>query len=618
MNRRNNAYNTFQKHYIDSLLPVGNLENLQTIDDFLYQIESTIARSDDYIPSSVIFSVLLTLSVESITINRRGTTAIDGVVPSSASISSEISRNYDDSYSAPVHMRALSILNRYLKLTIMQIKGGQDSSTFNEIKAMFMQFLILRSSKRGLRNVHKVNYDVVNQFERILNEKLVDSSQENSRSKYELDNDIVSDSEEELEVISQPFMQSELKRFHQRSSKTSNLPTPPNGVSETSALLEGMPHMETRSPTPGTSNQVGILEIFGEDLLPYKLNPLNESYDFWQLLQWCLNCNNSVIYSNYNKILSWMIDFVILDYRKYINGSNKSDESSVLLVCLLHQLSSKRIDWHDRLVEFTMSGLTSLNKCHPCYKREKWWKTPTKQQTFELAFPQFSLHTDSTVLRTKILLMVYIHDQYSKEFPNKLVKLVAPKVFQSPLNVIRQFFVKYHDMLKYFPNSELAQFYLELSIYLLREYNIDIPVNGSKAVGFILNLMSDKLVFKDFVLETFQYSSLGEFTEEKEKFQFLVGCMLQSVSKIVDTSEYLGVLKVAHKMSSEAFIDLESSLHHVKSTRKGSEKLQFDNIIRERRRHERVRRERLHIILGLGTKPEKQQAGKLCWPEMQV
>lgn len=616
MNRRNNAYNTFQKHYIDLLLPVGNLENLQTIDDFLYQIESTIARSDEYTPSSVIFGVLLTLSVESITINRHSTTAIEGVVPSSASISSEISRNYDDSYKAPIHSRALSILNRYLKLTIMRTKSGEDSSIFDEIKAMFMQFLVLRSSKRGLRNVHKVNYDVVNQFERILKEKLVDSSQEDSLSRYELDNDIVSDSEEELEVISQPFMQSELKRFHQRSSKTSSMPTPPNGVLEASVLLESMPHIETRSPTPGISNQGGFLEIFGEDLLPHKLNPLSELYDFWQLLQWCLNCNNVVIYNNYNKILQWMIDFVILDYRKYSNGSNKNDELLVLLICLLHQLSSKRIDWHDRLVEFTMLGLTSLNKCHPCYKREKWWKTPTKQQSFELAFPKFSLNTDSTVLRTKILLMVYIHDQYVEEFSSKLVKLVAPKVFQSPLNVIRQFFVNYHEMRKYFPNSELAGFYLDLSIYLLREYNIDIPVNDSKALESVLNLMSDKPIFKEFILETFKHSSPGEFIEEKEKFQFLVGCMLRSISRIVDTSEYLGPIQVAYRILSEVYIELEPSLKDVDSTSEASKQLQFENIVRNRGGHKKLGRERLRNILV--SNKHEEQAGKLCWPEMQI
>lgn len=571
----------FHKEYIEQLIPIRNLEDLHVIDNLLYQVENEFTREydrkiNDAVCLKKLLSVLLTLSVESISSNKLGLSAISRMVDSNTASDLESANidRYNSSYMPAIHQRALSILGKY-KSSL----ENKNSRAYEECKLLFLEFLVLKTSKRVLREkLHAVNYDIILHFKFLSKDIDVPSApppsvdgvtgkeDENTISDGEVAEEI-SDSEEDLEILSQPHILREVRRITFEPSLTltgsgrssSDLMSSDN---ITASLFENMPHLEaTRSnshspipqprlppdskktkhsrsksfekwepekkkrTSPSKKEKENIhLKIFEEDLLSWKLNPVNpdQQFDFWKLLQWCFNCNNRVIYRNYRNIISWMVDYLAINLNHEIGVSESvydllteecTSTKGVLLTNLLHQLGPSKRDWNDRLVEFTMLGLLSTSKVSPCYKRERRWK--------DQGLTAVDIPTDSLLLRLRILLLVYYREtKISPSSCDQIFELLHNIIYKLPAHLVQALFVTSYQI------KDVHESIVKTFLYRLAETVLerDFQFNGipSLTTSEFLELFSDELK----LIEIFEYlnATLGdEFICQWEIFKFLSG-----------------------------------------------------------------------------------------------
>ncbi|CAK7901677.1 hypothetical protein CAAN1_34S00430 [[Candida] anglica] len=428
-----------QREYIDSLLPkVTNLRNLNSIDVLLSHLETVLSKgcvyegellSDCIQLSPIIYRILFTLSVESVSSHVIGESTLDGILSSlhsSNSLASKTNLEYQQSYKPALHVRSLRLLKNLHQLS----KRTKDGSGYIQLKLLLQEFLVVRESKRGLRLGSRVNYDIIHHFKAISSQ--IDSDQEDNKTDEDKHSevDVISDSEDDVNgnllgsssINSQSNMTRDVHNFKfSRLSPKKRLASSPsidqNEVeNDPVSLFNDMPHLDSiREPspkrqksTPETDGELGEsvhMQIFDQDSLTWVLNPNNieSHYNFWKLLQWCFHgcLISDSIFRNYNGLLSWIIDLLITNFlieirsetnlKQYLIQEHTNDPliafqasrkrvqravrlsvrematstRGVLFTNLLHQLSPSKYDWYDRLIEFTFQSLGNPGKNVP-------------------------------------------------------------------------------------------------------------------------------------------------------------------------------------------------------------------------------------------------------------
>lgn len=396
--------------------------------------------------------------------------------------------------------------------------------------------------------------------------------------------EVISDSEESdsiLDVVEPTEIALKYRSFNlplRSVTSLSDLGTNTSGLGETTQLFKNMPHLlATVTPEPEEvsknykrpklmANTINQIQIYDDFLLAKKLQ-LSDTYDMWNLLRWCFECADSA--SEYQKFLfnsnqtnahriyrAYEAFFQIyFDYLCVSLGSGGDTKKQSALEQLLTLLGPK-MDWYDRAVEYTFTGLEiqTNSRAFPCYDRERLLikHDPATLVSRCKTTVEFLDNLHSMLLRCRIMCLLYCLAKSETDI-SELMRQLTMKVMELDIGYVEEFFKSFVGILRTsrLPEERIEKFTSILARSCLASLTgMEIPRFEMECheenIGNLAKLLQNEFIFSS-LSDDLSYKSFSEFEEKWKKVVFLVGWILTSTLAKEQTRSRQEILCAASK-----------------------------------------------------------------------
>lgn len=377
--------------------------------------------------------------------------------------------------------------------------------------------------------------------------------------------EVISDSEESdsiLDVVEPTEIALKYRSFNlplRSVTSLSDLGSNTSGLGETTQLFKNMPHLlATVTPEPEEvsrnhkrpklmANPINQIQIYDDFLLAKKLQ-LSDTYDMWNLLRWCFECADSAseyqkflfnsnqtnahrIYCAYEAFFQIYFDYLSVSLT---NGGNTKKQSA--LEHLLTLLGPK-MDWYDRAVEYTFTGLEiqTNSRAFPCYDRERLLMKhdPATLVSRCKTTVEFLDNLHSMLLRCRIMCLLYCQAKSETDI-TELMRQLTMKVMDLDIRYVEEFFKCFVGILRMsrLPQEKIETFATLLARSCLASLTgMEVPKfdmeNQEKDTENLAKFLENESLFSS-LSDDLSYKSFFEFEEKWKKVVFLVGWILTS------------------------------------------------------------------------------------------